>query len=700
MYHYDAKTFIQIVFESVFAHYGTGYVYQNVNWELQYEFARDAKLFALTFPTIERLAKEYSISNELVKKWKLSSIEETSYAKSQHFATMHFLRQAQQEDFSFILMKGPVLSSLYPEPWLRPSSDTDVYVDLEDGYDLIHFLEKHGYVKSMDHSKKEVPVYVNLENNHRIEVHYSLWEEHSGAKFDLLDSFITEGTKHYTSITLDGIKVTTFAPTEHLLYLISHMIKHVIMEGTDLRSILDTLVFLKAYEKEIDIPALWNQLEQLGYDYFAEILFYCCKRHMHLDTHIMDTRLAPSGQAQYHFLSELANFTAMPLPARFEPVWEKLFHPYVDGTDLAHDPEAYFYKHIDRFSEIEDRMKHKFWNLHQLRLTSKEHTMPERPPVHPDLFLSQEDIAKRKTQAPYYYRAYGLTLASEIDMHELTPLEKDFPKDQIDVYIHPSPAPKALRHPKVRTFTKKQFWFHCDIATFLCRNGNEIIYEAKNEMVTDSDVKPFIISHGLVNILYMRDRISIHSATVGTKNGAITLVGDCGAGKSTYSTLLLHQGYKLIADDVSAIVLENGIPTVQLAVPQQKYKVDTALQEGYQLEDLECIDAARNKYRVLLNADEMCDEPKPMLGLFELIADTEENRLEFQKLEGMDAMRAITSNLFCQNISDSLGGLSVEAFQSVLAIAKSVPVYRIYRPTDRDARADILEFILTHCKTT
>ena len=219
-------------------------------------------------------------------------------------------------------------------------------------------------------------------------------------------------------------------------------------------------------------------------------------------------------------------------------------------------------------------------------------------------------------------------------------------------------------------------------------------------MVTDSDVKPFIISHGLVNILYMRDRISIHSATVGTKNGAITLVGDCGAGKSTYSTLLLHQGYKLIADDVSAIVLENGIPTVQLAVPQQKYKVDTALQEGYQLEDLECIVAARNKYRVLLNADAMCDEPKPMLGLFELIADTEENRLEFQKLEGMDAMRAITSNLFCQNISDSLGGLSVEAFQSVLAIAKSVPVYRIYRPTDRDARADILEFILTHCKTT
>ena len=153
MYHYDAKTFIQIVFESVFAHYGTGYVYQNVNWELQYEFDRDAKLFALTFPTIERLAKEYSISNKLVKKWKISSTEETSYAKSQHFATMHFLRQAQQEDFSFVLIKGPVLSSLYPEPWLRPSNDTDVYVDLEDGYDLIHFLEKHGYVKSMDHTK-------------------------------------------------------------------------------------------------------------------------------------------------------------------------------------------------------------------------------------------------------------------------------------------------------------------------------------------------------------------------------------------------------------------------------------------------------------------------------------------------------------------------------------------------------------------
>ena len=78
----------------------------------------------------------------------------------------------------------------------------------------------------------------------------------------------------------------------------------------------------------------------------------------------------------------------------------------------------------------------------------------------------------------------------------------------------------------------------------------------------------------------------------------------------------------------------------------------------------------------------------------ELIPDTKDNRLEFQKLEGMEAMRVITTNLFCQHMADSLGGLSVEGFEKILSIAQQVPVYRILRPTNRDARKEILQFIL------
>ena len=695
---FDGKTFLQLAFEAIYAHYGTGYVYEGVNWEYQFQLAHDAKLTALLYPTIERLAKENEISTDLLSRWKLAAEKEQEKAKAKKEALFSFLKKAEQEELSFVLFKGAILADLYPSPLYRPSNDTDVYVDLEEGMDLIHFLERNGYAKDLRCSTTQVPVYCHLENGHRIEIHYSLFEDYTGSKIDLLDSYLTEGKEHFISQKLEDLTVTTLNYQEHLLYQIFHLVKHVLVEGTDFRSIIDILLFLQAYQDKIDFDELWKKLDSLGYGKVSEIIFYCCTRHMHLKSTILDNRILPSTQAQLHLLEELAAFSLRPFPEEYMELACKLTEPFVDGSDATNSPDEIFKENQELYAPIKERMEQKLWNIHELHLTSREFKIPAPMSLHPNLFMSPEQLAVKKQETGYFYRAYGITISCDREMHELFPLEDMFPKADIDVFIHESVAPGSLKNPLVRKVSKDYFWFYTHNARFLCLNGNEIIYEKKKSDEPWEEIKPFIISHCLVNILYMRNIITLHSSTVGNETGAITLLGDCGAGKSTYSTLLRHEGYKLLADDISAIRLEQGIPMVALSVPQQKYKVDTALKEGHKLEDLECIDKVRNKYRLLLSDDEMCDGPKPMKGLFELVADTEHNRLEFQKLEGMDALRMLTCNLFCQNYSDSLGGLSVDTFQSLLQIAKQVPVYRILRPTNRDARQEILDFILEKTK--
>lgn len=700
MFFYQSKTFLQLTFEAICTPYGTGYAYKGVDWEQQFTLATDSHLCALLLPTIERLAIEEGISSDLVEKWRGQAEEEINKAKKQKAQLELFLARTSQEQLPFLFMKGCVLADCYPDSIYRSSNDTDIFVDIEEGMDLLHFLEKNGYEKDMLCSKGEVPVYVHKDNGHRIEIHYSLWEEYTGPKISVLDSFQLTEPETVSQVSILGHTVSTLGPTQHLFYLLYHTIKHIIVESTHFRQLVDIYLFIKKYDAEIDYPLLWKQLEAVGYSKFAETLFQCCITLMYLQSPCMDGRNHVDTTAISALLEEFAKHTFRAFPEGYWEVVCEFFKPYVDGSDQSNSPEDHL-KELSIFKDptaailVEDRIA----SLHKLHLTSKEKSLPPLGPVDPHLYYSAQERLEAIAKAPYFYTAYGLSIASELAMPELT-LCKDKTPENIDVYIRWSPSPKALGHPNVKIPKPTHFWFHTTNSRFLCLNGNEIIAEAKRPDTPVENIKPYIISHGLVNILYMRGQISLHSSTVGNEKGAITIVGDCGAGKSTYSTLLRHQGYALLADDVSTIFLKDGKPFVQLSVPQQKYTVDTAQKEGFSLSELEHIDTTRNKYRLRLSQKDMCDGPRPMVGLFELIADYEENRLEFVKLEGMEAMRLLVANLFCQYIADNLGGLSVDCFTQILAIAKEIPIYRIYRPTDRDARQEILEFMLKTAETS
>lgn len=151
-----------------------------------------------------------------------------------------------------------------------------------------------------------------------------------------------------------------------------------------------------------------------------------------------------------------------------------------------------------------------------------------------------------------------------------------------------------------------------------------------------------------------------------------------------------------MADDVSAIAMKDGIPYVQLSIPQQKYTLESARQEGLSLDQLECVDEGRGKYRLYLSKEDMCREPKPSTAIFELIPDFDKNELRIENVQGLDALRLLSNYHFSQYLSNHNDGLSVEIFQTMVALAKHCPIYRIFRPTNRDAREEVLALILEH----
>ena len=142
----------------------------------------------------------------------------------------------------FVPLKGAVMRSLYPEPWMRTSCDIDVLIQKEDLPAATECLEAIGYQKTGS-SPHDVSLY-SPEGVH-VELHFDLVEEKRAnnahavlSKIDAHASLVTGSKYHYQ---LDD--------EMFYFYHLAHMAKHVETGGCGIRPFLDLFILENLKEK-------------------------------------------------------------------------------------------------------------------------------------------------------------------------------------------------------------------------------------------------------------------------------------------------------------------------------------------------------------------------------------------------------------------------------------------------------------------
>lgn len=171
------------------------------------------------------------------------------------------VRKFQQEGFRCCILKGQGNALLYPDPYMRTPGDIDIYVD-------------GGRKRVMDYVNKVCPNQV-MRYHHvdfpvmktAIEVHfmpsYMFYPKHNrrmqrwfGEVMDLQCSNMVTLPDDYGEITV---------PTENfnVIYILSHLYRHVFTEGIGLRQLLDYYYVLNVWEH--DDKALMYIQNMIGY---------------------------------------------------------------------------------------------------------------------------------------------------------------------------------------------------------------------------------------------------------------------------------------------------------------------------------------------------------------------------------------------------------------------------------------------------
>ena len=178
---------------------------------------------------------------------------------------LEVLSLAKEKGISLIPVKGVLCRDLFPEEYLRPSGDEDLFAP--EDYDAAEsFLLSQGFFVSGGQGTSVV-TFASSKTPLRIELHKSLFPSDGSATGELNGFFASPATREY--ILRSGRAVTSLEPEAHLLYLILHAYKHFIHSGFGLRQVCDICLWAKAYAPRIDFSRLFSDLASVNSDVFA-----------------------------------------------------------------------------------------------------------------------------------------------------------------------------------------------------------------------------------------------------------------------------------------------------------------------------------------------------------------------------------------------------------------------------------------------
>ena len=203
----------------------------DLNWESLYSLAKFHDLAHIVFYRLNQ-CKALG-EGEIFRKFK-NQFDMAIYRHIKREVTIEEIREILgRAQIPFVLLKGVVLMDLYPEPWMRTSSDVDVLIKEDDKSKAEQVFLEAGYKR--DHEGRyDISFFTPI--HFHVELHYTTQEDyastsHSQVMGKVWDCFVQKqnGTTEYAM--LDEM---------FYFYHVAHMAKHFRNGGNGVRTIIDT----------------------------------------------------------------------------------------------------------------------------------------------------------------------------------------------------------------------------------------------------------------------------------------------------------------------------------------------------------------------------------------------------------------------------------------------------------------------------
>ena len=275
----------------------------------------------------------------------------------------------------------------------------------------------------------------------------------------------------------------------------------------------------------------------------------------------------------------------------------------------------------------------------------------------------------------YTYKAYGLTIESEIAIPEFLPVKGE---DPVDLFIKSekiflSPFLTRFRDRVIKRGKLGTILYWKKKAAFLLKDNNTLLVDPHPDSRETNMVNALLIGPVMGNVAMERGDCSVfHSAVMAdpTGTGAVAVMAVSGQGKSTTASAMLERGFSLVSDDL-LILDKKDYSTAYPGYPGMKLWGETVRRFVSEEEELPYL-GKRGVYdkRFRPLADSFHRTPIPIKAVFLLQFDDELTQPQTIRLSEKEALLKLQPPL-----------VRFPFFRGIAApLWQKTPLWRVCRP--------------------
>ena len=288
---------------------------KEVDWKELYAIAKKQALLGVLFYGIRRLPKELAPEQKLLMQWMVMGemIRKQNIRLFQD--SVKVCQNFENEGFANCILKGQGNALLYPDPYMRTPGDIDIY--LAGGRKrVMQYINKVCPNQVMRYHHVDFPVMKTA-----IEVHFTP----SYMFFPIHNSRMQKWFKEVMDLQCSNVvtlpdgygEITVPTMNFNVIYILSHLYRHIFTEGIGLRQLLDYYFVLVKWHTDLtnltdsnkslpqmtqiktDLDTLRHELKYLGLWKFAQAVMYVLHEVFGLSE---DRMIAPMDEREGRFL--------------------------------------------------------------------------------------------------------------------------------------------------------------------------------------------------------------------------------------------------------------------------------------------------------------------------------------------------------------------------------------------------------------
>ena len=227
---------------------------KEADWKELYCIAQKQALLGVLFYGIQQLPKELAPEQKLLMQW-MAMAEMIRKQNIKLFQdSVKVCQNFENEGFANCILKGQGNALLYPDPYMRTPGDIDIY--LSGGRKkIMKYVDQVCPNQVMRYHHVDFPVMKTA-----IEVHftpsYMFCPIHNRRMQKWFEEVMGEQCKHRASLPDGYGKIHVPKVSFNVIYILSHLYRHIFTEGIGLRQLLDYYYVLSAEFFESPRPSL------------------------------------------------------------------------------------------------------------------------------------------------------------------------------------------------------------------------------------------------------------------------------------------------------------------------------------------------------------------------------------------------------------------------------------------------------------